>query len=156
VNNATALFTPGEPQTARGTPQPPVAPTTAHPVRETGPMDMSHTTPVTTRVTAAPQPAAPAPPAVAMASDSMKGKYVIRLITLRYDARRQALAQKIKAHMESNGFPRCIVRTSNGKLVVEVGPYDKYREADLQKAKVRKMRVGHERFDSAYVVQRSK
>jgi cell division protein FtsN len=116
---------------------------------------MSGNTVVTTPNAPAPQPVAPAQ-APAPAAVSMKGKYVIRLITLRYDAHRQALAQKIKAHMESNGFDHCIVRTSNGKLVVEVGPYDKYRQADADKAKVRKMKVGHERFDSAYVVQRSK
>ncbi|MHC5019064.1 MAG: hypothetical protein ACYTGX_02910 [Planctomycetota bacterium] len=162
MEGATTLFTPGE-QSAVSTPQPPTSATATPvqprpPVAETGPMPLSGNAVVTPP--AAPATAtrtAPAPaPAPAAAPVSMKGKYVVRLITLSYDARRQALAQKIKAYMQSNGFPQCIVRTSDGKLVVEVGAFDRYREAIPAMNTIRKMRCGYERFDSAYVIQRPK
>jgi hypothetical protein len=161
VTNAAKLFTPGG-QTAASTPQQPLTPpptpaSVEAPVQDTFPMMSGNTvtTPATPATTTRSQPT-PAPAPAPAPEASMKGKYVVRLITLRYDAHRQALAQKIKAHMESNGFSPCIVRTSNGKLVIEVGAHAKYRQADALKAKVRKMKVGHERFDSAYVVQRGK
>lgn len=162
VENATSLFTPGERSAVTTPPAPATA--TATPVQpqpavaETGPMPLSGATTVPTP--AAPATATqsqPAPaPAPAAPPVSMKGKYVVRLITLSYDARRQALAQKIKAYMQANGFPQCIVRTSDGKLVVEVGAFERYREAIPAMNKIRKMRCGYERFDSAYVVQRPK
>lgn len=164
VTSETPLFNP-DPAPAVAAPAPVASQSERPAVEETGPIGSplsaparvagraAPATPTTaTAATAAPSSAVQ-PPAAPV---SLDGKYVVRLITLRYDAHRQALAQKIKVFMESSGFSPCTIRTSNGKLVVEVGAFEQYRSADAAKAKIRTLKCGHERFDSAYVVQRTK
>lgn len=95
-----------------------------------------------------PQPTPTAAPA------DMAGRYVVRLISLKYDDRGKKTAEKIRKFVETKGFAPGIVRTSRGWLVVEAGAWKSYDEAKRAQSRIRTLKLGFNKFETAYVIQR--
>jgi len=102
-------------------------------------------------------PVTPPPPApAAVDPDSLVGKYVVRCITLDPDDAGKARAAEIARYIEGKGVTPCLVRTTKGRLVVEAGAFDRFKDATAAQATLKTLRLGGDAFDSAYVLQRSR
>ena len=145
------------PAPAKAAPQQPVTPPSSG-VQDTGPIVLSGTVPapgstkpqLPAALATAPASAAPA------ATQDMAGKFVVRLVAVPFSTKNKKTCEKIRAWIASRGFAPGVVRTSRGKLVVEAGRYKAYDSAVAAATRIQKLRLGYDKFDTAYVVQRSR